>query len=361
MPDLSRPVASLVSAADDRPPAPAETRRPAPRISVVMAAYNGARFLRAQLDSILAQSFADFELLIVDDVSSDGSYAILEEYARRDGRIVLSRNERNLGLLENLAALFLRARAPWIAISDHDDIWLARKLEKLLACAGDGAGAYCNSDLIDSRGVRHGLTMLEAIGVATPASGNNPVKLMWKNCVSGHAMLFRRDLCERFLPFTGDMPYDQQIAIHAMAGGGLAYWPEALIQHRLHDSNLCNHSLLAKHSLLDKPQKEQIRQRTPPEQLQRRRVRRRKLADRIAYFEQRKLITPAWRRVVDSERLDQKWFDLGMFLFVLRHPHLFTQRTRLQTLYVAFKFAKGAAWYRTVHACRQWLTSMTGA
>lgn len=325
-----------------------------PQVSVVMAAYNGERFLRAQMDSILAQSLADFELIVVDDLSHDGTFGILEEYARRDERIVLSRNPRNLGLLDNLAALFGRARAPWIAISDHDDVWHPRKLEKLLACVGDGAGAYCNSDLVDSRGEKLGLTIMEAIGVETPASGDNPLKLLWKNCVSGHAMVFRRDLCERFLPFSGDMPYDQQIAILAMASGGLAYCPELLIQHRLHDSNFCNHSLLYQ-PLRD------LRRRTATDKLQRRRQHRKKLADRIAYFERKKLIPAAWRGVVNSDRLDRKWFDWGLFMFVLRHPDLFTQRSRHRKLRVAFKFAKGAAWYRTAHAWRQWLASVTGA
>lgn len=317
-----------------------------------MAAYNGERFLRAQLDSILAQSFAGFELIVVDDASSDGSFGILEEYARRDERIVLSRNARNLGLLENLAALFGRARAPWIAISDHDDVWHPRKLEKLLACAGDGAAAYCNSELVDSRGETLGLTIMEAIGVQTPASGDNPLKLLWKNCVSGHAMIFRRELCGEVLPFSGDMPYDQQIAIIAMANGGLAYCPELLIQHRLHDANFCNHSLLYQ-PLRD------MRPRTSAEKLERRRLHRMKLADRIAYFERKKLIPAAWRAVVNSDRLDRKLFDLGLFVFVLRHPDLFTQRARHHRLRVALKFAKGAAWYRTVHVWRLMLSGST--
>jgi hypothetical protein len=91
------------------------------------------------------------------------------------------------------------------------------------------------------------------------------------------------------------------------------------------------------------------------------RLHRKKLADRIAYFERNKLIPAAWRGVVNSDRLDQKWFDLGLFTFVLRHADLFTQRARHRALRVAFKFAKGAAWYRANTAWRQWLASMTGA
>lgn len=336
-----------------KPEAPAKPGEHAPRISVVMSTHNGERFLRAQLDSILAQTRADFELLVADDASGDRSYEILEEYARRDERIALSRNARNLGLLDSLAGLFGRARAPWIAISDHDDVWHPRKLEKLLACAGGGAAAYCNSELIDARGEPLGLTIMEAIGVQTPARGDSPLKLLWKNCVSGHGMIFRRELCEMFLPFSADMPYDQQIAILAMANGGLAYCPQALIQHRLHDSNYCNHSLLQK-ELKD------VRRRTPAEKLQRRRLHRKKLADRILFFERKKLIPPRWRNVINSDRLDQKWFDLGLFTFVLLHPDLFTQRNRHRRLRVAFKFAKGAAWYRATHAWRLWLSGSPG-
>jgi len=325
-----------------------------PQISIVLPAYNGARFLRAQLDSILAQTCGDFELIAVDDASSDGSLGILEEYARRDGRIAVLRNERNLGLLANLAALFRRARAPWIAISDQDDVWNARKLEKLLACAHGRAGAYANSELVDARGERLGLTLMEAIGVATPASGQDPLMLLWKNCVSGHSMIFRRELCAAFLPFAPELPYDHQIAILAMAGGGLAYCPELLVQHRLHDSNLCNHSLL------QRPVPD-LRRRKPADKLRRRRQHRRKLADRIVFFERKQLIPPQWRRVLNSDRLDRKWFDVALFAFVLRHPELFTQRVRHRRLRVAFKFAKGAAWYRTVQAWRQWLALMTRA
>lgn len=318
-----------------------------------MSTHNGERFLRAQLDSILAQTRADFELLVVDDASGDRSYALLEEYARRDARMILSRNERNRGLLDNLAALFGRARAPWIAISDQDDVWHPRKLEMLLERAGRGAAAYSNSDLVDREGRPMGITIMEALEVETPASGDSPLKLLWKNCVSGHAMIFRRELCDAFLPFSADMPYDQQIGILAMANGGLAYCPQALIQHRLHDRNFCNHSLL------HKPLRD-VRRRTPAEKLQRRRLHRKKLADRILFFERKNLIPPRWRQVINSDRLDQKWFDLGLFTFVLLHPDLFTQRKRHRRLRVAFKFAKGAAWYRATHAWRLWLSGSPG-
>ncbi len=93
----------------------------APAISVIMSVYNGARYLRAAVDSILAQSFADFEFLVVNDGSTDDSGAILRELAANDPRIrVIDRENR--GLIASLNELVAAARAPLLARIDADDI-----------------------------------------------------------------------------------------------------------------------------------------------------------------------------------------------------------------------------------------------
>lgn len=93
----------------------------APAISVIMSVYNGARYLRAAVNSILAQSFADFEFLIVNDGSTDDSGAILRELAASDPRIrVIDRENR--GLIASLNELVAAARAPLLARIDADDI-----------------------------------------------------------------------------------------------------------------------------------------------------------------------------------------------------------------------------------------------
>ncbi|GAM06002.1 glycosyltransferase [Novosphingobium sp. MBES04] len=94
---------------------------PPPAISVVLSVYNGERYLAQAIESVLAQTFADFEFLILDDGSRDGSRAILERYARRDARIRLTLRE-NRGLIVSLNELVVLARAPIIARMDADDI-----------------------------------------------------------------------------------------------------------------------------------------------------------------------------------------------------------------------------------------------
>ena len=68
-------------------------------ISIAMVTYNGEKFLREQLDSILRQIYTDFELIICDDCSTDGTWEILTEYAKKDSRIQIYQNESNLGLI----------------------------------------------------------------------------------------------------------------------------------------------------------------------------------------------------------------------------------------------------------------------
>ncbi len=92
------------------------------KISVIMPLYNAERFVGESIESVLTQTFRDFELIVVDDCSTDGSYAVAEEYARRDARIRLLRNERNRGAAETRNRGLDAARGEYIAFMDADDL-----------------------------------------------------------------------------------------------------------------------------------------------------------------------------------------------------------------------------------------------
>ncbi len=125
-----------------------------PAISVAMSVYNGERFLASAIESVLAQTFTDFELLIVDDGSSDGSRGIIEGYARADIRIrPIIRESR--GLIASLNQLLAESRAPIVARMDADDVCLPQRFARQIAfLAGHPdygvVGAWC--DDIDERG-----------------------------------------------------------------------------------------------------------------------------------------------------------------------------------------------------------------
>jgi glycosyltransferase involved in cell wall biosynthesis len=95
-----------------------------PSISVIMCVYNEEDCLPESIESVLCQDFTDFELIIVDDNSTDRSVEIIKDYQKRDDRIVVIKNNRNMGpaIARNLG--IKRARGDYIAILDSDDIAL---------------------------------------------------------------------------------------------------------------------------------------------------------------------------------------------------------------------------------------------
>ena len=93
-----------------------------PQISVVMPVYNALPFLNLSISSILGQTFGDFEFVILDDASTDGSTELLQDWARRDARIQLYESDEQLGLAGSANAVVAKARAPIVARMDADDI-----------------------------------------------------------------------------------------------------------------------------------------------------------------------------------------------------------------------------------------------
>ena len=102
------------------------------KVSVVIPVHNGEKYLAQAIESVLAQTFRDFELLIVDDGSTDSSRAIMDRYARRDARIrILSQANRGVSAAGNLG--LEEARGEWVARLDADDVFLPDKLERQIA------------------------------------------------------------------------------------------------------------------------------------------------------------------------------------------------------------------------------------
>lgn len=132
-----------------------------PPITVIIPTYNGASYLHQTLESIIGQTFKDFEIIVIDDASSDGSFEICKKYAARDPRIRLFRNEKNLGFAANRNKAISLARGHYIAWQDQDDISLPDRLElqfKLLESDNNLAmigGSMAVFDETGELGIRH--------------------------------------------------------------------------------------------------------------------------------------------------------------------------------------------------------------
>lgn len=107
---------------------------PDPIVQIILATYNGAAFLREQLDSLLQQTFKDFTVLIRDDGSTDNTVSIINEYRQKYPGVfaLMIDNRKNLGATQNFALLLNQTIADYIFFCDQDDIWLADKMEKSL-------------------------------------------------------------------------------------------------------------------------------------------------------------------------------------------------------------------------------------
>ena len=101
-----------------------------PEVSVLMPIYNGARFLAEAIDSVLGQTFDDFELLAINDGSSDDTVEILARYGNRDSRVRIVDNGENVGLVASLNRGCDLARGKFIARMDQDDFSFPRRLAK---------------------------------------------------------------------------------------------------------------------------------------------------------------------------------------------------------------------------------------
>ena len=125
---------------------PADASRPL--VSVIMANHQGGRYLGSAIESVLAQSLADLELIVVDDASSDGSVAIMAGAAARDSRVRPIRLDRNGGPARARNAALVVARGRWIAIVDSDDLIHPERLDRLLAAAARTGADVVADDLM---------------------------------------------------------------------------------------------------------------------------------------------------------------------------------------------------------------------
>lgn len=105
-------------------------------VTVILSAYNAEKYIEKCIDSVINQTYKDFEFLIIEDMSTDGTLAIIERKASEDSRIRLIKKEKNNGFkgyVENLNRMIKEAKGEFIAKFDADDVWVETKLEKQLA------------------------------------------------------------------------------------------------------------------------------------------------------------------------------------------------------------------------------------
>lgn len=192
--------------------------------------------MKQQIDSILEQTYTEFELLILNDNSSDSSNELIEQYLRKDTRIRYFKNETNLGFNRNFENGFRLSQGELIAISDQDDIWIPNKIEELVQNLGDHILIYSNSELIDKDGTKLNARLdLDLIHVDNPSYKS----FLNDNFITGHTCLFKKELLNYALPIPEEIYfYDWWLGFTASYVGKIKYLKKVLTLYRIHDRSV---------------------------------------------------------------------------------------------------------------------------
>lgn len=202
-----------------------------PLISVCLAVYNGEATLWEALDSVRAQTWNDYEIIVLDDGSTDNSAKIAEEYGVRVIR------QQNAGLGAGRKRLVEEAAGEWIAFIDHDDVWTPDKLEKQMSVAADGVvliHSDCWYEYEDGRIVERNLSM--------PPDANSFDHILPSNEVIASSAVFRRDAMLRAGNFVAETVRcsDWYGWFILAPEGRFVHLPEKQVRYRVLSTSLAN-------------------------------------------------------------------------------------------------------------------------
>lgn len=217
-----------------------------PTISVALATCDGARYLPALLDSLLAQRLPPIELVACDDASDDGTAALLQSFAAHAPFPVrIKRNPARLGVVANFSSAIALCSGNCIALADQDDVWHADKLARLSTAlsAPSVLAAFSDANVVDEnlRGLGYG--MWQRVRFTRDEQErmmrSRAFEVLLKHqVVTGATLAFKVRLRDTAMPVPPDWPHDAWLAIHAAARGGLLPIGEALIDYRQHADNI---------------------------------------------------------------------------------------------------------------------------
>ncbi len=216
-------------------------------VEILLATYNGEQFLRLQLDSIFAQSYKTFRLIIRDDGSTDATLAIIKEYQNLyPDKIYLFRDEnKQVGAIQNFSLLLQNSEADYIFLCDQDDIWHENKMSLSLQKIKSMESAQPQLPIL----VHHDMEVIDESNEWLHASkwtleNNNPKHnklqyLLGSNHVQGCTVLINKALRQQLLPIPKEaVMHDHWLALLAVSIGKIGYLPEALGKYRIHAQNV---------------------------------------------------------------------------------------------------------------------------
>lgn len=216
-------------------------------ISIAMATYNGYNYIKEQLDSILNQTIPASEIVVCDDCSTDDTWSILSEYAKRYDCFKIIRNETNIGFLRNFEKAISLCSGDYIALCDQDDVWLPNHLQILYEGIGNKMCVVGDAELIDFKGNKIGRTLNYSVNLDyIPENDLQKAYfiLFYKNPYHGCLMMFKRDFFKKALPLPmGITVHDIWFSILACFYGGIQPVERVVSLYRRHSKTITDNKV----------------------------------------------------------------------------------------------------------------------
>ncbi len=212
-----------------------------PTVSVIMPSYNHSRFIEEAIRSVLNQTFDDFELIIIDDGSSDNSQEIIQKFAEIDPRIKPIFHKKNMGIARTVNDGIDAARGEFISLTASDDVWAPNKLEVQLEilARNEDLVVWSEGKIIDANGNPTGQTFTERHNALNrKKSGRIFEELLKGNFIFGSSMILKRkNLGE--IRFDESLTYlnDYKFAVDLAYNYEFYFIPEPLAMYRIHGGN----------------------------------------------------------------------------------------------------------------------------
>lgn len=217
------------------------------KISVAFIIYNGARYMRTQLDSILAQTHKVDEIIVCDDASSDNTKEILEEYKNKHPDLFfLHYNKKNLGPTKNIEKAIQACTGDIILLADQDDYWEANKVETIIKWFEANPtmnGVFTNGSLMNSKAeFDNNYTLWDVMSFPYKAIKNGEDLKLYintvENSVTGATMAIRNNLAflKKPFPVIKHLIHDRWLAINLAENNSLGILDEKLILYRIHSA-----------------------------------------------------------------------------------------------------------------------------
>ena len=213
-------------------------------IDILLPTYNGEKYIKEQLDSILQQTYQNIRIIISDDCSKDSTPEILKQYSEKDKRIIVYLQEQNLGVVKNIEFLLKKVENNFYMLSDQDDVWKPEKIEKSLETLKKEKADLVFGDLeVVDQNLK---TIYPSFGDFMLLNRKihktiNSYKLNYfYNCVTGCTVIAKKETIEKILPLPQKSKYlihDHWIGLMASLNGKLAYMDEKYIKYRQHGDN----------------------------------------------------------------------------------------------------------------------------